>query len=224
MMVFHEAEQAAEIADFRRVCFFLRGKTAADNNAEIQEQEFVHAVASGKFGGLFHLHAGEDPFALLELFIGEGQAVVKAELLLKAGVVFEKDVVAGRIGKIAAFLFPCFFVENEVGDPEIPQIFISVGAADRDQKCIAFPDRIGTVFGDMRALSGTDDDDFIKIMMVPSVLVFPVMMKGTIDREVLRSQIEVPEEKTFFPDCHENLILFLLANICRFVENSRFSI
>lgn len=170
MVLFHEPEQTAEIADFRGTDFFFIGKTAADDNAEIQKQESVHAVPSRLFSGLFLQHPGEDLFALLKRFIGKSESVAEPEFFFESGVVFKKDIVSGGIGEIAVFVFPVVFMEQNIGDPEVSQIFIFMGTAERDQKCISLADRIGSVFGDVGPFSGTDDDNFIEFMMMPVVI------------------------------------------------------
>ena len=178
MVLLHEPEQAAEIADFRGTDFFLIGKTAADDDTEIQEQELIHAVPPRHIAGLFQLHPGEDLFTFLKPVIGECEPIAEPEFLFESGVIFKEDAVSGRIDEIAVSAFPFIFMENDIGNPEISQIFVFVEIAERDKECITPADRIGSVFGYMGSFSGPNDNNFIEFMMMPMVIESSAVING----------------------------------------------
>ena len=184
IMPLHKLQKTAQIADFRKGFPFRLRKRPADQNTQLHKQRLVHRPAAGRTHRLFPQHLRKNRFAFFQLLGVQSQTVAETVFLLKRHIVFKEDVVSDGIGQISPFPPPLMQMENQIGNGEIFQLLISVRRAVRNQKHISPPDRIGPVLRHMHSLPRTDDNQFVKIMVVPAVRkLIPVVLRRTADRK-----------------------------------------
>ena len=189
----HETEApAADKAELQKlVDDILAADLAAEDYTEATWKPFELALADA------HFHDAAERLP---------ETVAETVFLLKRHIVFKEDVVSDGIGQIPPFPPPLMQMENQIGNGEILQLLISVRCSVRDQKHISPPDRIGPALRHMHSLPRTDNNQLVKIMVVPAVRkLIPVVLRRTADRKgpeiFFRNQ-----EKSFL---HKEGILFL---------------